>query len=263
VLALLGTLAACGGTDDAPDARTSEDAAAIDAVPPGPDAWPAGWEPLSYVVVYDNDGDRGTNVGFAPADPGPGWCIERDVEGCLAIQCAPAVGPSGRDAGVVTITGDQLTVTLSPNAQGVYPNDTRVIFTVGGTVEVSAAGGDVPAFSSTQVAPPPATLTSTASPAIDRTQPHTVTWSTTSTGTVLYSVFQPDDGGIVHYAQCLFDAGAGTGTLPPALLAELPSTGTATYSLASQVRDDLATGAGPVRVIVRTSRVSAEATITN
>ncbi|MEO8796900.1 MAG: hypothetical protein ABI551_03370 [Polyangiaceae bacterium] len=163
--------------------------------------------------------------------------------GCKLYNCpiddagfAPTYG-----AGDISITGGKLAapLVLSFNADGgsySTPLSTAP-FAAGDTLNVSAAGGDVGAFTGT-TGPGPADLTLTAptgtgtpgfqSYAIDTTKDLTVTWTGGAAGTqVVVSLSNVDDENTNLELQCSFDAAGGSATIPTTLLAQLgnPTTG--------------------------------------
>jgi hypothetical protein len=133
-------------------------------------------------------------------------------------------------AGIVTITGGKQIVTLTPDATGTYGlvNDmTKALGDGGETITISAAGATVPAFSAMGVAPVGGDISSPPPPAqgqpllIDRTQDLVFTWTKGGAGdiTVAFGPFAPSNVGV----GCTFASGAGTGTIPKAVLAALPA----------------------------------------
>lgn len=134
-----------------------------------------------------------------------------------------------RSAGKLTITGGARSVVLTPAVDKTYPtaDGKSALFTGGETLTLTAEGADVPAFTTTVVAPAKLTLTAPAVPAsgplgVARAKGVAATWSGTSRGeVVLY--FDATNGDEAHAATCIFPASAGAGTVPPEAFAAFPA----------------------------------------
>ncbi len=161
---------------------------------------------------------------------------------CKFYNCpTDSAGVPAYSAGDITVTGGKLAspLVLSFEADsGTYSTTYSTSpFAPGDKLGVSAAGGDVTAFSGTTGAAPSAiTLTAptgTGTPdfqsyAIDTSHDLNVTWTGGTAGTQVDVALSNDDDTSRHLElQCSFDAAAGTGTITTAALAQLgaPSTG--------------------------------------
>lgn len=158
--------------------------------------------------------------------------------GCTLYNC-PIDDDAGEaptySAGDITITGGKLAspLVLSFEADGGAYSTTYATapFAAGETLNVSAAGAEVTAFSAA-TGPGPSAITLTAptgtgtpgfeSYAIDTSQDLNVTWTGGAAGTqVVVMLSNVDDENTHLELQCPFDAAAGSGTIPTALLAQL------------------------------------------
>ena len=179
---------------------------------------------------------------------GPGYsngkgCKLEVAGACTTIVCdftnggdvAPPPG-AFQSAGAITITGTTPPFALDFDGGMMQylvtpkvPND-KLLFAGGDLITVTAAGGDVPAFSGSVVAPTPLTVTSPTlgGVTVDTTKDLVFTWTGSSVGKASFYVSTTTTtGGTVtssSWAGCAFDASASTGTIPKAALAKLEKT---------------------------------------
>ena len=182
-------------------------------------------------------------------------CTQTTMDGCVLSDCffpTPAADagmpvdagmPTFPSAGTVLVDGDPIDVMIEPQADGTYPPASGMgqIWAAGADVVVSAAGADVPAFSSTLVGPSASMVDSpsfaTPPVMVDRAMPLTFTWAGGS-GTVQAQVANSMAGmeGTQSVSLvCTFDAAANTGTIPSALLEMVPTGDAATFTVKNVV----------------------------
>jgi hypothetical protein len=132
-------------------------------------------------------------------------------------------------AGVIAISGGKVPVTLTPDAQNLYPRWQDMVTGLwdgGETIAMSAAGATVPAFNYTFTAP---SLVEVTNPVffgvepIDRTKDYTVTWSGGAVGTFQVTLAVTINHVPIIALYCDFPSVAGMGTIPAAALARLPA----------------------------------------
>jgi hypothetical protein len=132
-------------------------------------------------------------------------------------------------AGTITVTG-KTPVTLTPKDDKSYQTQvlTERLADPGQTVQISAAGADVPAHSATVTMPEAMQLTmpnGSAPLLIDRSQDLPLTWSPSNASSVyLFLGAYATDNTLLQSIVCTFDDRAGTGSIPSALLQGLPPT---------------------------------------
>src|SRR5262245_11313624 len=119
----------------------------------------------------------------------------RDVQNeCVVLECPTGAAPLA-SAGTLAIKGAAMPVSLPPNGDNSYTDvmSDSPLYAGGETLEFSATGGDVPAFSEAITAPAKAQITSPAKPAqflaVDRTTGFRVTWSGGGAGSVQVALF--------------------------------------------------------------------------
>jgi hypothetical protein len=171
------------------------------------------------------------------ATPG-GGCARQVLGACELDSCAAGTSPAA-SAGTVTVSGGSLTPSLVPLADKTYPafSTTQSIFAGGETLTFAAAGADVPAFSGSLTAPSKVQITSPAKPpsaspylVVDRTHDFALSWSGGGSGLVQVALDGGPSRSITLY--CRFPAAAGTGAIPAAALAMIPS-GQGGFSMAA------------------------------
>ena len=140
---------------------------------------------------------------------------------------AAAIGTSSAGDISIAISGRSSPIPLARPQDGGIPSYftyNEHIFNGGETVTVTATGADVPAFATTLTAPTRPTLTAVgiaANGVIDRSQAITVRW-TGGSPQLSVSLSGTTDAGL-RVVECRFDAAAGSGTILPTVLQQLPS----------------------------------------
>jgi hypothetical protein len=148
-------------------------------------------------------------------------------------------------AGTVTVSGGTPTMTMTPGSNGTYSFAQQTGELAGtGMLTLSATGGDVPAFT---VSFPQITYASLTAPSqsqtLPRSQDMTVTWTGGTAGTSVYFRLLNNQQEI----QCVFDAAAGTATVPSAILQKMPSA-EAGYTFTAFTQASVTAGTVPVGV---------------
>jgi hypothetical protein len=239
-------LAACGST--APPVFPGKDAGAEQDgfTPPGGDEGDmaqgplhGGWVFLSSSTVTINATDYSSssaNASFWQAN-GPlpqGGCTTTSSGACTLTECPPANTDAGTPqpvtpptAGNITISGGKRTVTLSPKADGSYPTEVdsmKALYAGGETLTVSAAGAQVPAFSTTLTAPARIKVSTMPPTSITRSAGFPIAWSGGNTGEVTLGLYAG-----TSWITCSAPATSGSAVIPGTLLGKLPA-GAATYN---------------------------------
>lgn len=182
-----------------------------------------------------------TGLALFTKTPGPDTsttCTQTKSGPCTLNRCQLGDGgaPTEFSAGTITITGGTLSapITLTYDAATGYSvfSATTPIYTPGETFNVSAVGADVAAFSGVSAAAPNDIVITSPSGgtatnlmyAIDESTDLVITWTGGSAGAqVAVNLSNLDDHSLALNANCMFDASAGTGTIPTALLTQLGS----------------------------------------
>jgi hypothetical protein len=204
---------------------------------------------------YSDSGEAGYGVsaGFGASD----GCTTNSIGPCDLGSCGTAT--MYPNAGTLTLTGGMQTVTLTPGTDGSYSDasGTTALWNGGETLTITASGGTVPAFSGSLRAPTPITVTGLAGAAwptamvnVARTTDLVVTW-TPASGTVLIGIGNQTSG-----MTCLFDASAGTGTIPSQAL-QMLAAGMAELDVSSGDQQMLMAGSIPVNFSLSTGAVAA------
>ena len=168
------------------------------------------------------------------------------IGACDVVQCLTS-SPSLVSGGVVTITGAAQPITLTPGAMDQYAQfmTTSPLFAGGEMITFTTAGAMVPALSKTIRAPAKATITLPTRPpmmspylVVNRGQDFTVTWSGGGSGKVQVAL---NNQLADHRVFCRFDASAGTGKVPSAVLATF-ALGEGSYAMATVSQDEAIAG---------------------
>ena len=260
VLALAGTMWACGGDDDtaAGDGGPVGDGAAVgDAAPI--DA--AGPRRLADSVIFIQRA-QSSLIRFSDDPEGPGSCLSEPVAGCEIQTCMQGAPASRPDAGLVAVTpaggGGQ---SYLPDDTGTYPGTPAVSWEDGDSVRVEAAGGEVPAFEVDLAGP--GDVTSVVSPVfggpvIRRDQALLVEWTGAESFVgiaIRCPVAEPVQ------VRCPFPDGT-TGQVPVAALQRLPACAGASLSVFTEDRRVIEPGDGwAIRVGTRGAILSTTATV--
>lgn len=162
-------------------------------------------------------------------------------------QLPPAIPPA-RSAGVVTVSGANVPITLTPDHNDVYSSFSamsQLAWPGDNTLTLIAAGADVPPFQLSAVAPSLVTLAAPATPGsqltIDRSRDLTMSWSGGRNGTVELTLSSHTPSTLVDIA-CDAPAGAGRMVVPQAVLATLlaaPTSRTWTLSTIDNVQQQV------------------------
>ncbi len=165
-------------------------------------------------------------------------CTQTTSGPCTLNRCELADGglPPFLSAGTITITGGDLTspimLTYASSTGYNLVEGTTPIYTPGDMFTVSAAGGDVAAFSGPSAATPSDIVVTSPSGgtgtnlmySIDESKDLVITWTGGSAGSqVQVTLSNLDDKSLALDVSCMFDAAGGTGTIPTALLTQLGS----------------------------------------
>lgn len=215
--------------------------------------------------------------------PSVAACQSETDGDCVAYVCGPTPPPvdSGAptdagvrvtQAGVVTLSGARIPAgtKLSPGADGKYPPLSLAgldAWSGGESLVVSAAGGEVPAFSGNVIAPAPSvTLSAPAvSPTVkvdvDRSKPLSVSWTGAGAGTLTVSTTGTMTGGGSASVTCRFDASKGAGQMPAKLLSKLPA-GTGSFGASISVTSEAKAGTYSVTIVASSSVKNAAGQVT-
>lgn len=167
--------------------------------------------------------------------------------GCSYDDCYS--GPKSEkalSAGTVSVTGGTPTMTMTQNSQGAYSFSQQTGELAGsGMLTFSATGGDVPAFT---VSIPKIAYASLTAPAqnqnVPRSQDLTVSWTGGTPGASVYLRVLNNQQEVT----CVFDAAAGTGTVPSALLQKLPAASNTPVTFSGFAQASVMAGSVPVHV---------------
>ena len=151
---------------------------------------------------------------------------------CLVEKIGSGSTPDETDlsAGTIHITGGTKNVDLVPNAKKTYDavTGTVALWSGGETLTVAGEGKDVPAFTTSLVAPSKLTITAPALPSpasnlsVARSAPFSATWTGASSGVVVL-YFDAATGANAFSATCTFKASDGKAEVPAAAFAEFPA----------------------------------------
>lgn len=161
--------------------------------------------------------------------------VRETVGSCVVEHITFREQPLGRalSAGRITVTGGTLPLSLTPDPDGTYPTTGGPIslWSGGETLALAAAGGEVPAFQASLVAPSPITVTQPVRELGDaglgrlsvvRASGLTLTWTGSSQGT--FQVYlSTAEATMAHAVTCTFASSTGTATVPAAALLKLPA----------------------------------------
>lgn len=231
----------------APTADSSTDADA--STSPGSGLLPPS-TPKNMILISQSTANgsaffSSATAGFEPdVPPTSSACTSLIVAGCSVIDCnlaAPSpTGQSAPSAGTITFSGPasvDLGLMLTPTPQGRYEDAKREarVFAPGDLLSISAAGGDIPAFTGTVIAPSDIALISPkvvfpTKLVVDRTKDLATTWSGggTSVVSVILATSRVTGGKPARgvYVSCEALASGGALTVPAAAVAKLEPTGT-------------------------------------
>ena len=162
-------------------------------------------------------------------------------------QLPPTIPPA-RSAGVVTVSGANVPITLTPDHNDVYSafsSVSQLAWPGDNTLTLTAGGADVPPFQLSAVAPSLVTLAAPATPGsvltIDRSHDLTMSWSGGRNGTVELTLSSHTSSTLVDIA-CDAPAASGSLVVPQAVLATLlaaPTSRTWTLSTIDSVQQQV------------------------
>jgi hypothetical protein len=193
-----------------------------------------------------------TGSGPAPTQTTMGACTATVIP-TAADDAGPPMAVAGLNAGTLTVTGTGMPASTMlaygpvASQQGVpgytAASGSTQLFAAGDTMTLSGAGGaDLPAFAAQSLVTPTQVLVTAPActgtcPDLDRTQDLTVAWTGAGAGKVVVTFETISDTQAV-LLQCRFDATAGTGTVPAALLGKLDKAGDPNVSGIEQISDE-------------------------
>ncbi len=167
-------------------------------------------------------------------------CALTTTGACTVQKCANSAPVSNNNAGIITVTGGAPgTSTLTPSGDTYAPVMMNTLYwTAPLTLSVTAAGGDVPAFSTSVSAPSLITVTSPAPPNQDMLGPPmsilkssdlALAWTGGSAGSDVEFTLTSLPGD--YLVRCKYAAANGAGTVPSAILTEAFDAGATTMRL--------------------------------
>lgn len=176
-----------------------------------------------------------------------GGCDFQDDGPCRITDCTTQSADAGTpsyetaSAGVLTLTGGNQPLTLTPDASGSYTplSGQEKLWSGGATLTIAAAGADVPAFQETLYGAAPVTMTSPALPpagtqaTFSTSAPLTLTWTGGTGGTVTAMLTRSIQGSTTRTVMlsCTYPATDGSGTVPASAMGALPPGADGTFVL--------------------------------
>src|SRR5450432_3131308 len=203
----------------------------------------------AVATVFSNN--AGASFFDGPGNSFPKGCQRQVVGACQVLLCDYTNGgdqspPPGAvtSAGILTVGGTTPMLSLEYDAgtmlYGAVPAvpTNQLLFAGGDTITFAAAGGDVPAFADSVVAPTPLTVTSPALPSdfsIDTSKDLVFDWTGSSVGALSFNLRTTTVSGgattATSFVSCHFPASAQTGTIPKAQLQQLTKTDATTTAI--------------------------------
>ncbi len=146
-----------------------------------------------------------------------------------AQKLPPAPDPIFHSAGTITVDGDGMQLALAPGSDRRYVSASGMgtSFHAGDSIQISAEGKELPAFSGSLLMPATATLMDLPA-TLPRDQDLALGWSGGSAGAQLHVLIFTDSP--VRQIDCSFDAAAHAGSVPAALLGLIPAGSLAHWS---------------------------------
>jgi hypothetical protein len=191
-----------------------------------------------------------------------------------ALECAGATATAGpccfvpanpsdagaTSAGTITVDDNGTLFGTFHFGDGGYdhPGDvadptTRAGWMPGDTLQVTAAGATVPAFSGSVVAPAALenVTPSVYAPTISLSADWTVTWtpSPTTPSMIVFALTAAETAASTDYVKCVLDDAAGTLTVPAALLGHLKPVSFTSITLARTTRTTVGSGLQAVEIV--------------
>ncbi len=223
-----------GGTDGGPELEGGADAAVDADEDSGVPGDLGGIFAISDSITVDGGpaGLHRAGAFFTHSTGVDTTTLAKTVGPCLVETIGNGNTPDETDlsAGVIHITGGTKSIDLVPTAKKTYDpvSGSVVLWNGGEMLTVKGEGKDVPAFTTSLVAPSKLTMTAPALPSssanlsVTRSAPFSATWSGTSSGlVVLY--FDVATGSNAFSATCTFKASDGKAEVPAAAFADFPA----------------------------------------
>jgi hypothetical protein len=163
-------------------------------------------------------------------------CTQESVGDCRIGACRPSAADGGGDstlkgttfeAGPITFDFGTTTWMINPKADGVYESKREDIpvWQAGVPISVTAAGGGVPSFSATVLAPDDVAFTAPVYSSAARTVPRNaglaLAWTGGGVGEILANVTLQSSTQVVTVS-CSFPSAPGSAVIPAAVLAKFP-----------------------------------------
>jgi hypothetical protein len=248
-LVVAAALAACNGAGG----RGAADLGGV-TPPPSCPAYPHG-----SVTLFRATGSTSMSAMFQKSSERT--CMTATAASCSAMIFSPLAGDAGvpplTDAGVISVAGGMMPVSQPPSSGGVgYPafRANSLLWSGGESLSISAAGGEVPAFATTLVAPGATTLTTPAAKptAIARGSDLALAWSGSGIGLVDVALSAAMTGAPAVEVHCRFPLAAGHGVVPAAILANVPAGSMGAMVMTTMVPQTLSAGTWSVDVALET-----------
>jgi hypothetical protein len=220
-----------GGTDDAADGASATDAA---------DAAPADHIGAIFAISDSTAADGGVKssyragASFTHVTVPDGATQTKTVGPCVLeiIGEGTAAQETDVSAGAVHLTGGAAAIDLAPKSDNTYAPSASAtsLYNGGETLVASADGKDVPAFTTSLIAPSKVTLAAPVVTAgaltVKRSSGVAATFTSAGAGAAAGSVvlyFSTTSTTMAFALTCTFDAAAGSGTIPAAAFADFPA----------------------------------------
>ncbi len=251
----LGAVTLMGGCTNPPSQPGTADAAVdppdAGGVPDAGQGADAGPETRTgFITMSSNRTPPQARISATFLEGGPAYrCPAQQFGPCAFLQCErrtpldPLPLPT---SGTVSITGGSTPVSLVPDGDGFYDVEilTQALWMDGDILTVAGSGGEVLAFQDTVAVPARLALTAPAIPAgvwmLPRANDVVFSWTgaTIEEVVIILGTLATNDPTEV---ECRFAGSTGTGAVPAAALALLPS-GQGYFSVAGSVQKRLAVG---------------------
>ncbi len=195
---------------------------------------------LVEVSMYGLDDGGVATTGMAQFAAMGFPCTKSTAGACVLFSCAgEGASPTWLSAGTITVTGGAFPFAMTPSSGGYGAAGEMLgaLWSGGETLTVAAPGDVVPAFSTTILAPTskialtepqPSSFDDSGIPSVDvsRLSDFVVQWTGAQSGQVDVGLsgYAAGDGGaqVPALLECLFDGPSGSGTVPSALLQQVP-----------------------------------------
>jgi hypothetical protein len=195
------------------------------------------------------------SAGFYSTVPTP--CALTTVGACQVQKCANTAPSTDQSAGVISITGGTPNpVTLTPSGSAYSPIMQNMLFwSSPTTLSVSAAGGGVPAFGGSVMAPAAITITNPPMPDQDMAGPPgsipigsdlTLGWTGGSAGSNVEFLLSSLPGD--YLVRCSYPAQNGAAAVPSSLLTQMSTDGVTTIRMGASAVGSTMITAGDYKV---------------